>query len=227
MTRSTGLMGPARPRAAAALVLLSFASALGCAPTAAQRVEAEVAAIRKESDAKTLAERGRAFAAIGDHTRAEEYLASALDAGADPGEILPLLMEVCVKTGRYRSAIQHGEHHLRKHPNDVRTRVIVGALYAALEDGRQARAQLERIVGKAPPRDEDALEENDGEAAPAQLAGPHAALKAQAHYLLAVVARDTENDVVEADRHFRAYLRIAPNGSHAEEARASLLKRMP
>ncbi|MBX3263048.1 MAG: hypothetical protein KIS78_07200 [Labilithrix sp.] len=172
-----------------------------------------MASVRKESDATTLVERGKGFAALGDHTRAEEYLASGIEAGADPREVLPLLMEVCVKTGRYRSAIQHGENHLRKHPHDVRTRLMVGTLYAAISESKHARAQLERVV--------------QAEAAEAGAAsGRPTELQAQAHYLLAVVARDSENDVVEADRHFREYLRIEPRGSHAEEARSSLLKRI-
>jgi hypothetical protein len=134
-----------------------------------------------------------------------------------------------VKTGRYRSAIQHGENHLRKYPHDMRTRVIVGALYAAISEGKQARAQLEHVVGKSDPS-----EDADGgtpppprEPPPRDASGHVEQLQAQAHYLLAVVARDSENDVVEADRHFREYLRIEPNGSHAEEAKASLLKRLP
>lgn len=220
------------------MLLISLAAiALGCAPSAARRAEAELAAVRKEGDAKTLVDRGKAFAAVGDHTRAEEYLAAGIDAGADPREVLPLLIDVCVKTGRYRSAIQHGENHLRKHPGDLRTRVIVGALYAAIGEGKQARAQLEQVVG-APDAAPDVAEEG---AASEEDAGPPpearapdaredeapARLRAQAHYLLAVVARDAESDVVAADRHFRAYLRIEPHGSHAEEAKASLLKRMP
>lgn len=237
MTPAARRGGPPRPREVALLALLAVAAiAQGCAPTAAQRAEADMAAIRRESDAKTLTERGRAFAAVGDHTRAEEYLASALEAGADPREVLPELMDVCVRTGRYRSAIQHGEQHLRKHPNDLSTRLLVGALYAALEESKHARAQLERIVGERPPRREDDGEHGDGDGAEdgprpppveAHLTGSDAELKAQAHYLLGVVARDTDKDVVEADRHFRAYLQITPNGSHAEEARASLLKRVP
>jgi tetratricopeptide (TPR) repeat protein len=208
----------------------------GCTPNPAQKVEADIASVRKESDAKTLVARGKAFAAVGDHTRAEEYLASGIEAGADPRDVLPLLMDVCVKTGRYRSAIQHGENHLRKHPNDMRTRVMVGALYAAINEGKQARAQLERVV-KAKSSDEptgNAGSADDG-GAPVATLPPNPSedgapvpeqLQAQAHYLLAVVARDTENDVVEADRHFREYLRFEPHGAHAEEARASLLKRV-
>jgi tetratricopeptide (TPR) repeat protein len=169
-----------------------------------------MATVRKESDAKTLVERGKGFAAVGDPTRAEEYLASGIEAGADPRDVLPLLMDVCVKTGRYRSAIQHGENHLRKYPNDLGTRVMVGALYAAISESKQAKSQLEKVVSP-----------EQGTAA------PPTKLLAQAHYLMAVIARDTDNDVVDADRHFREYLRLEPNGSHVEEAKASLLKRVP
>jgi tetratricopeptide (TPR) repeat protein len=197
-----------------------------------------MASARKEADARTLLERGKAFAAIGDHTRAEEYLASAIDAGANPQEVLPILIEVCVRTGRYRSAIQHGENHLRKHPKDVQTRVILGALYAAINEAQRARAQLEQVVPRSSSGLDDDVSANArasgdaGVSPPARDLGAPSApaperLKAQAHYLLAVVARDSENDVVEADRHFREYLRIEPNGSHAEEAKSCLLKRMP
>jgi tetratricopeptide (TPR) repeat protein len=197
---------------------------MACAPNAAQKIEADMASVRKESDAKTLVERGKAFAAIGDHTRAEEYLASGIEAGADPRDVLPLLMDVCVKTGRYRSAIQHGENHLRKHPHDMRTRVMVGALYAAINESSRAKEQLERVVKVEPDTPANTAPDAGGHD---PSAGGPVRLQAQAHYLLAVVARDSDNDVVGADRHFREYLKIEPNGSHAEEARASLLKRVP
>lgn len=176
-----------------------------CSPPPAAKAEADLATIRKESDAATLIERGKGFAAVGDNTRAEEYLASGIEAGADPREVLPLLMDVCVKTGRYRSAIQHGENHLRKHPHDVRTRLTVGTLYVAISESKQARVQLEQVIDK---RDAEKLH-------------------AEAHYLLGVVARDADSDVVVADRHFREYLRLEPNGRHAEEAKAALLTQMP
>lgn len=202
---------------------LTFAAlAAACAPTAAQKVEADMASVRKESDAKTLVERGKGFAAVGDHTRAEEYLASGIEAGADPRDVLPLLMDVCVKTGRYRSAIQHGENHLRKHPHDMRTRVMVGALYAAISESKQARLQLEHVVKTDAREDARADTRDAGSPSPSTPLG----LQAQAHYLLAVVARDSDNDVVGADRHFREYLRIEPKGAHAEEAKASLLRQV-
>ncbi len=215
-----------------------------CSQTPGQKAEADVRQIRKESDAKTLVERGRAFAFVGDHTRAEEYLASAIEAGADPRDVLPLLMNVCVQTGRYRSAIQHAENHLRKHPSDLRTHVMVGALYAAIEAPKDARAHLEVVVGKTLPAGDRAPGSPPPPAASASVSPPSAknatalrdrspgaavgseGLQAHAHYLLGVVARDLEHDVVEADRHFREYLQIEPNGTHAEEVKGSLLKRV-
>jgi Flp pilus assembly protein TadD len=161
-----------------------------------------MATFRKEATTDNLLDRGKAFAAVGDTTRAEEYLTAALDQGADARQVMPLLLEVCVRTGRYRSAIQHGEDHLRKHPDDVRTRFVVGTLYVAIGETKDAKSNLETVVTARPD-------------------------DARAHYALAILARDNENDVVGADRHFREYLRIEPNGAHAEEARASLLKRMP
>lgn len=158
--------------------------------------------MREEHSRDLLVERGRAFAAVGDLTRAEEYLVDALDQGANDREVLPLLIDVCVRGGRLRSAIGHAENHLRKYPHDQRTRLVVGTLYAALGETKDAHAALEQVLGEMPD-------------------------DASAHYVLAILARDNENDVVAADHHFREYLRIAPNGSHADEARASLLKRMP
>lgn len=214
----------ARLGALPALVVVVVGSlAIACAPSAAQKIEADLASVQKEANAATLVERGKAFAALGDYTRAEEYLATSIDAGADPRDVLPLLMDVCVKTGRYRSAIQHAENHLRKFPRDARTRLMVGALYAAINEGDHAREQLERVVNGASDGARSTPDAGDGASA---FARRTARLEAHAHYLLAVVARDSDNDAVGADRHFREYLRMEPTGAHAEEARASLLKRL-
>ena len=185
------------------LTLVLSSSTAGCGPTTpAEKAQADMATFRKEATTENLVDRGRGFAAVGDTTRAEEYLAAALDQGASPNEVLPLLLQVCIQTGRYRSAIQHAENHLRKNPEDVRTRFVLGTLYAALGETQDAKSTLEKVIAVRPD-------------------------ESKAHYALAVLARDNESDVVSADRHFREYLRIEPEGSHAEEARASLLKRMP
>lgn len=163
-------------------------------------------AVQKETDAQKLVERGRAFAYVGDQTRAEEYLTAALDAGADPREVLPLLMEVCVKSGRYRAAIQVGETHLRKHPNDLYTRLMVGVLYIAVDDTDHAKDHLQQVVAKPIP--------------------PPETLHGEAHYYLGVVARE-KHEWNDADKHFREYLRIEPTGSHVEEAKGGLLQPVP
>lgn len=171
-------------------------------PTPAQKAQADFASARDEHTREKLVERGKAFAEIGDLTRAEEYLVSALDQGASPKDVLPTLVDVCVRGGRYRSAIVHAENHLRKFPHDTQTRVVVGTLYVAIGETKDARANLEKVIEQKPN-------------------------SARAHYLLGVLARDAENDVVGADRHFREYIRIEPNGAHAEEARESMLKKVP
>jgi tetratricopeptide (TPR) repeat protein len=183
------------------IVTLAGLSLLGCERSPGAKAEAEYAALREEHRADKLLERGRAFAMVGDLTRAEEYLASAIDEGADRHVVLPMLIDVCVRGGRYRSAIQYAEAQLRKQPRDQGTRLILGTLHYAIGDTHEARAELEELLEQRPN-------------------------EARAHYVLAIMARDNDNDVVSADRHFREYLRIQPNGTHAEEARASLLKRV-
>ncbi|MCL2724685.1 MAG: tetratricopeptide repeat protein [Polyangiaceae bacterium] len=161
-----------------------------------------MATLRRETTIDKLVDRGKAFAMVGDMTRAEEYFTAALEQGANPHEVLPLVLDVCVRTGRYRSAAQHAENQLRKHPDDVSTRFVLGTLYVALGEPRQAREALEKVVEARPN-------------------------EPKVRYALAVLARDSENDIVEADKQFREYLRLEPDGAHAEEARASLLKRVP
>jgi tetratricopeptide (TPR) repeat protein len=189
-------------RGAASVAAFALALTVGCSSTPAEKTQANMQTMRDEQTPEKLLERGRAFAVLGDPTRAEEYLASALDAGADPKDVMPTLLEVCIRNSRYRSAIQHAENHLRKHPSDVGTRLVLGNLYVALGEVRDGRAALERVITMRPD-------------------------ESQAHYALAVLARDHDNDPTGADRHFREYLRIRPAGEHAEEARASLLQRVP
>ncbi len=165
------------------------------------RLKADVSTFNREHTTEKLVDRGRAFAAVGDYTRAEEYLADALSQGADPRKVMPLLLEVCIKEQRYRLAAQYAREHLVKHPNDVPVRFLLGTLYAAIEEPKAARAEFERVLEARP---------ND----------------AQAHYALGTLLRDVDQDVIGADVHFREYLRLDPKGSHVEEARASVLRRV-
>lgn len=173
-----------------------------CAPPAGTQVRAEVQTMSRERTPDKLVERGKAFASIGDLTRAEQYLAAALDQGADPKVVLPWLLKVCIEARRYRGAIDYAENQLKKRPQDDHLRVLLANLYAAVDDPRRAREQFEIVLQQHPDR-------------------------AEVHYSLAVLLRDQNQDRVQADVHFREYLRLTPQGPHADEARGSLLKSVP
>lgn len=193
-------MKPAR----AAFVALAIA--LGTAACGSARsgdeVRANVATFERDQRPDRLVELGKAFAQVGDLTRAEQYFSAALDAGADSFVVTPMLLKVCIGDGRYRAALEYGEAHLRKHPGDSRTRFVVATVYSAIGEADKAKAHLERVVLERP-------------------------AEAEAHFALGVLMRESFKDPVEADRHFRDYLRLQPGGSHAEEAQASLLRSLP
>jgi tetratricopeptide (TPR) repeat protein len=188
--------------ARASLLVLSALGATACAPTPGSKIAAQVQTVRSEQTPDKLLERGRAFASVGDYTRAEQYLAAALESGADPQKALPLLLKVCIEEKRYRVAIDYAEPVLKKRPKDHRLRFVVGSLFAMIGETRIAREHMLLVVEGNPEF-------------------------ADVHYALAVLLKNDEGDLVTADHHFREYLRLKPKGPHAEEARGSLLKTVP
>jgi len=192
-----------RSRRVFLLLLATFGVAgAGCAAHRGQDVRANLGVMQRENAWEKLFERGRAFAAFGDHTRGQQYLSLALDAGGDPAVILPLLIRVCVEGERFLAALDYGRAYLKQHPDDARLRFVVASLEAAVGDAAAALAEL-RVVTEETPQD------------------------AEAHYALASLVRERHGDPYEADRHFREYLRILPAGPHADEARGALLKAVP
>lgn len=179
-------------------ILLTAALLAACASKSAE-MRANLDTFNSERTPDKLLARGRAFAALGDTTRAEEYYAAALEAGGNEKEIMRLLLEVCVRDGRYRAAIEYAKPYVQRHPDDVRCRYVLGTLYQAVSEPKSARSELEVVVRTMP-------DEPDP------------------HFALATLLRDDERDLVAAESQFREYLRLAPNGNHAEEARASLLR---
>jgi tetratricopeptide (TPR) repeat protein len=171
-------------------------------PSPAAQVKADMAVMKQEGGAAKLLDRGKAFAAVGDTTRAEQYFAAAMSSGADERVAVPLLLTVCAQDGRYRVAIQYAEAYLKSHPSDLRVRFVLGTLYSAVNEPEAAREAL-GVVVDAKPEDADA------------------------HFALGVLLRDSDHDYAGADRQFREYIRLKPRGSHAEEAQASLLKGVP
>ena len=179
-----------------------FMQVEGCAATPAAQVKADMAVMKEEGGAAKLLDRGKAFANVGDTTRAEQYFAAAITSGADERVVVPLLLTVCAQDGRYRVAIQYAETYLKSHPRDLRVRFVLGTLYSAVNEPSPAREALNTVVDARP---EDA----------------------DAHFALGVLLRDADHDYAGADQQFREYIRLKPRGSHAEEAQASLLKSVP
>lgn len=172
--------------------------ALGCSPAGSPPDKATVVTtFQKEQAPDKLFAEGKALAALGDSVRAEQYLAAALVGGGDDKAITPLLVQVCVNDGRLRSAIEYAEPYVRKHPDDVRARYLLGTLYGGIGAFDRARAEYEAVIAAKPDTPEP-------------------------HWALALLLRDDLNDQPNATVHFREYLRLAPTGAHADEARASI-----
>jgi Flp pilus assembly protein TadD len=181
-------------------ILGAAALATGCASSATR---AEAHAVAHPPTTAELVERGRAFGAYGDLTRAEQYLSAALDHGAPPHDVLPMLVRVCVEGGRYRVASLYTANALQRDPEDPSLRLLHGILEAAVGDPRVALREYQTVLRSRP-------DDSGG------------------HYAMAVLLRDTLDDPAGADFHFREYLRLSPDGDHAADARASLLlQRMP
>lgn len=172
---------------------------IGCASAPEQRLKADVHTFQSEQQEQKLTARGRAFASMGDTTRAREYFDAALEAGGDERVLVPLLLTVCVRDGRYRLAIDYAERYVRRHPRDARMRFVLGTLRAGVGEPVAAEAELTKVIELSPDN--------------------HAA-----QYALAVLLRDQQGDLLRADEHFRAYLKLQPDGEHAEEAKSSLLQ---
>ncbi len=195
------MMARARSAVAPALALVA-ALTMGCARGSGERTAANIQTFKSEQSPDKLYERGRAFAAVGDLTRAEEYFGAALEQGADPRKVMPLLLMVCIQDSRFRLAAQYAEDYLHRHPNDPRTRLVLGTIYAGLGDNHDAEREFRRVIRERPS-------------------------EAQAHYALGVLLRDTKGDTVGADEQFREYLKLDPTGPYAEEARTGLLQSVP
>ena len=153
-------------------------------------------------ETRFLLQNARAFAAQQDYTRAEQYLNLAAQSGSPDSEVTPLLVDVCVQDQRYRAALQYAQDYLRRHPRAYRLRFVEATLLSAMGEVARAREELEKVLS----------------------ASPH---HADAHYSLAVLLRDDLGNHLEADEHFRSYLKLQPRGAHAEEAGQSLLEAMP
>ncbi|MGB3052209.1 MAG: tetratricopeptide repeat protein [Polyangiales bacterium] len=140
---------------------------------------------------------GVSHARSGDFLRAEQYLSAARQRGHDEAAVIYWLVRVCVAASRYQSALSHAGDYLRDHPAHWSLRLVVASIYEALGDRARAESELEHIVRAQPERP-------------------------LPHYRLAMLYRNREDDRGRSKAHLEEYLRLAPQGPHAPEARSVL-----
>lgn len=183
----------------ALLLVLACLCLHGCASAAARRGSREPVA---QLSAQQTLEVAALLEQRGDSVRAQQYLCAALAKGAPPEKVFPRLLRLYVADGQYRLAADQTEHYLRRHPSDRKLHQLLATLYTALGYHGQAVQHYERVLALAP-------------------SDP------QAHFALASALRDGGVELARADTHYRAYLKIEPDGPYAEEARSLLLTEMP
>jgi len=178
---------------AAALVLVLSLAACGARQTPAPNP-------MNTTTAAELFERGLRARDTGDTARAEQYIVAALERGypADPGAVT--LLEVCIESDRYDTALHYGRTFLVDRPDDWRLRYLVATLHSALGEHRRALEQAEQVIELQPDF-------------------------APAHMLVARVADGGLERPRLARRSWRRYLRLDPTGPHAADARRYLRRR--
>jgi tetratricopeptide (TPR) repeat protein len=181
------------------LCLLGYLlQAMGCAKSPGERIANDLSTIKAEEEPNQLMLQGDAFEARGDYLRAEQYFAAALERGAKPEPLIPRILRVCMLDGRYQLAAQYATEHIRTHPADSETRLVLGTLLAGLGEDQAAEKELLRVT-----RDKPSLVE--------------------ARFALAKLV--SAKNAADAKQHLLIYLQVAPNGPHAEEAKG-LLERL-
>ncbi len=180
------------PSAVALLALL-----VGCASTQHPVETTPISDPLDDQTGQILFDSGVRIAGQGDYIRAEQYLTAARDHGFPEERVLPLLMEVCVRSSRFSAAVGYAEPYLETHPDDWRLRQLLATIQMGLGDAAAARLSLEHVVAEAP-----------DEPVP--------------HYMLGVLLRDQLHDEPGMRVQFERYLALAPEGPHATEAREAL-----
>jgi tetratricopeptide (TPR) repeat protein len=166
--------------------------AASAAPSAVATTEAT-----DDRSAETLFRRGVELQHLGDSTRAEQYLGAAIARGYPIAQAFPALLDVCLASDRFDTALRYARARLLQSPDDWSLRYLVATLELSAGHDDRALPELRRLIDEKPDRPE-------------------------AHYLLAVVARDHLGNRTLAARSFGTYLGLDPVGAHASEAKAFL-----
>lgn len=183
-----------------AFVVATALFAAGCGATLNEPTKHAGPRYSPLKDPSVMLEHADAFAENGDYTRAQQYYSAALAAGGKSNVIMPKLLKACIASGDLRLATEYAEQELSKNPDDAHLRFVTGALQAQIGNRPVARRHLALAASQ--------MREN-----------------AKVQFVVATFFRDDMQDRGEADPYFREYLRLAPDGEHAAEARGSLMSR--
>lgn len=153
----------------------------------------------QEVPGEQLFAQGVSLAQAGDLVRSEQYLLAALERGYPEDRLMPVLLRVLIAASRLRVALGYAEPYLARNPDAWPLRYLVATIHLGMERPELARRELERVIATAP----DAPDP---------------------HFLLGIVLRDAAGDAAAAEPHFQRYLELAPEGSHANEARDALAR---
>jgi len=181
------------------LALATALLAAGCGANMNESTKKPSSAMAPLKDPNVLAKQGDLYADAGDFTRAQQYYAAAIAAGGSAKEILPHLLRACIASGDLRLAAEYAENQLSRDPEDAHLRFVTGALQAQIGNRPAARDHL--VVAAKQLKDNPKVQ-----------------------FSVATFFRDDMQDRIEADPYFREYLRLAPKGEHAAEARGSLME---
>jgi tetratricopeptide (TPR) repeat protein len=183
------------------LVVTTALFAVGCGASLNEQPKHAGPHYSPLKDPNVMVEHAEAFAENGDFTRAQQYYSAALAAGGKSSVIMPKLLKACIASGDLRLATEYAEQELSKNPEDGSLRFVTGALQAQIGNRPAARRHLVEAAAK--------MKQNP-----------------KVQFSVATFFRDDMQDRAEADPYFREYLRLAPTGEHAAEARGSLMERV-
>jgi tetratricopeptide (TPR) repeat protein len=155
----------------------------------------------KPPEPSTLFRQGLTADRQGDGVRAEQYIAASLEQGHSTREALPALLEICVRSGRYETALHYARRQLMQTPADWPLRHLAATLAHATGQDERARDDAERVLEAAP-------------------------LFPDSYFLLGVITNERFGDRRAGGAYLRRYLALAPTGRHAADARR-LLRRGP
>lgn len=142
-----------------------------------------------------LMQRGIFLADQGDDFAAEQYFDAARSAGYPEAKVVRELVSVCIKAGRLEHALAHASAYIDRNPDDWLLHHVIATIHLAKGEYDAAHAELDLLLSE------------------------HAE-HAESHFMLGVLLRDGYVDVGGARAAFERYLMLAPEGSHAAEARA-------